>query len=483
MVVGDQTQKHTTLAEVLEEIVKMKEIGAHITAINLLGYCKSMVSVMCLGRLGRVELAGGALAVGFANVTGYSVLSGLALGIEPICAQAFGSGNPALAARALRRAFALLLAAAIPISVLWVSLHPLLLALRQDPAVAAVAARFIRFALPDLLAAAFLSPMRVYLRTEGAGNPPRRLMWCTCLAVAGHVPLSLFLGSAFDVAGVAAATSISSINLLVALYLCSLFSSPPQPQSPKLQQQQQQAVGAEWAALLRLAVPSCFAVCLEWWWYELMTIAAGYLSRPHVALAAAAIVIQTTSLMYTVPTTLAAAASARVGNELGPGRPDKARLAALVSVGLAFAGSGLGLSWAVLGRHAWARVFTMDRDVLALAAAALPVVGLCELANCPQTAGCGVLRGTARPGTAAVINLMAFYGVGAPVAGALAFGLGMGFVGLILGLLAAQVACALLVGYVVFRTDWEVEALKAVDLVGPTVATIEAQEECGLFLA
>lgn len=69
----------------------MRRLCLPISALNLLHYVKSMVTVLCLGRLGRAELAGGALAVGLTNVTGYSVLSGLALGLEPLAGQAFGS--------------------------------------------------------------------------------------------------------------------------------------------------------------------------------------------------------------------------------------------------------------------------------------------------------------------------------------------------------------------------------------------------------
>lgn len=81
---------------------------------------------------------------------------------------------------------------------------------------------------------------------------------------------------------------------------------------------------AEWVELLRLSLPNCLSVCLEWWWYELMTIAAGYLRDPHTALATAAIVIQTTSLMYTIPVTLSLTVSARQpGSRMSSARDDQ----------------------------------------------------------------------------------------------------------------------------------------------------------------
>jgi MATE family multidrug resistance protein len=134
----------------------------------------------------------------------------------------------------------------------------------------------------------------------------------------------------------------------------------------------------------------------------------------------------------------------------------------------------------------WVALFTRDPSVLALASAAMPVLGLCELGNCPQTTGCGVLRGTARPAVGARINLLSFYLVGTPVAVLLAFGPGSraGFGGLWYGLLSAQAACvALVLVAVVWRTDWRVEAMRARRLTGTgtggaeMIATVTQQVE------
>ncbi|KAL2469560.1 MATE efflux family protein [Abeliophyllum distichum] len=112
-------------------------------------------------------------------------------------------------------------------------------------------------------------------------------------------------------------------------------------------------------------------------------------------------------------------------------------------------------------RHQWAKFFTSDKEILKLTALVLPIVGLCELGNCPQTTGCGVLRGSARPTIGANINIGSFYLVGMPVAILMGFVLKMGFAGLWLGLLAAQGSCALLMFYVLCTTDWIVEAERA----------------------
>ncbi|XP_009111865.1 protein DETOXIFICATION 55 isoform X1 [Brassica rapa] len=463
-----------TMPEVVEEMKKIWDISFPVAAMSILNYLKNMTSVVCMGRLGSLELAGGALAVGFTNITGYSVLSGLATGMEPLCGQAIGSKNPQLASLTLKRTIFLLILASLPISLLWLNLQPLMLILRQQQDITRVASLYSSFSLPDLIANSFLHPLRIYLRCKGNTWP---LMWCTLVSVLLHLPVTAFFTFyiSLGVAGVAVSSFLTNF-IALSLLLCYIYFEEHNNDETSLKTPLVLMSGSSdfgndevWSTLVKLAVPSCIAVCLEWWWYEFMTILAGYLPEPKVALAAAAIVIQTTSLMYTIPTALSAAVSTRVSNELGAGRPEKAKTAAAVAIGAAVAVSVFGLVATTMGRKAWGRVFTADEVVLELTAAVLPVIGACELANCPQTTSCGILRGSARPRVGAKINFYAFYVVGAPVAVVLAFRWGLDFMGLCYGLLGAQIVCAISILTVVYKTDWNKESLKAHDLVGKNV--------------
>ncbi|CAA2980080.1 DETOXIFICATION 55 [Olea europaea subsp. europaea] len=470
MMAASQTRKRPTTTEVVEELKKILEIGFPILAMGLLSYLKNMISVVCMGWLGSLELASGALAIGFTNITGYSVLYGLSMGMEPLCSQAFGSRNLAMVTQTLQRTTILLLFASIPIGVLWIDLEPLMLWLHQEPQVGHIASIYSQFAVPDLIVNSLLHPLRIYLRSKGTTWP---LLWCTLPSTLLHFPITIFLtfNLRLGIQGIAISAFITNLNTLFFLLSYILYSHESnEPLTnllmPSFEQHDSTSLGEEWGMLIRLAIPSCLAVCLEWWWYEFMTLLTGYLDKPHVTLATAAIVIQTTSLMYTLPSALSASISTRVGNELGAGRPDKARLATAVTIALAFSTSIFGFLLTTLGRRAWGSVFTDDSEVLEVTVAVLPIIGLCELANCPQTACCGVLRGTARPSVGAGINFYSFYLIGTPVAIALAFIWRMGFSGLSYGLLAAQVVCALSILTVIYKTDWDNESLRAKDLVG-----------------
>ncbi|MCH97183.1 MATE efflux family protein 5-like, partial [Trifolium medium] len=86
-----------------------------------------MISMIFLGYLGEMELAGGSLSIGFANITGYSVISGLAMGMEPICGQAYGAKQWKILGLTLQRTVLLLLSTSIPISFIWFNMKRILL--------------------------------------------------------------------------------------------------------------------------------------------------------------------------------------------------------------------------------------------------------------------------------------------------------------------------------------------------------------------
>ncbi|CAA7387745.1 unnamed protein product [Spirodela intermedia] len=415
-----------------------------------------MVSMLFLGYLGELELAGGSLAIGFANITGYSVLSGLAMGMEPICGQAFGAKQRKLLGLTLQRTVLLLLAASLPIAFLWINIRWILTWCGQDAEIVSTAGDFIALAVPDLLFLSLLHPLRIYLRTQSITLP---ITCSSAISVALHVPLNyaLVVRLRMGIAGVAAAMVLTDLNLCLCLLGYVLASGVYRDSwvSPSVD------CLRGWSTLVRLAVPTCTSVCLEWWWYELMIILCGLLVNPRATVAAMGILIQTTSLVYVFPSSLSLGVSTRVGNELGAGRPARARAAAVVSLGCSAVMGLLAMGFTMAVRHRWGRLFTADEEILELTAAALPIAGLCELGNCPQTTGCGVLRGSARPSVGANINLSSFYLVGMPVAVLLAFPAGMGFWGLWLGLLAAQASCAALMACAIVRTDWAAEVVRA----------------------
>ncbi|KAK3129664.1 hypothetical protein QOZ80_6BG0483030 [Eleusine coracana subsp. coracana] len=483
---------------VVGEVASILCLTGPMVGAGILFYLRSLVSMVFLGRLGQLPLAGGSLALGFANITGYSVLSGLAGGMDPVCGQAFGAGRTDLLRAALRRTVAVLAAASLPVALLWVAMHRVLVSTGQDPEIAGAAYEYILCCLPDLAVQCLLHPIRIYLRAQSVTLP---LTYGAAAALLLHVPINFLLVTCLGlgVRGVALGGVWTNLNFLLFLlayvYFTGMYHDDDDDMDKKHTTTHRLVAGddddeeedstktkevEEWWPLVRLCVHSCMSVCLEWWWYEIMVLLCGVLVDPKAAVAAMGVLIQTTSLIYIFPHSLGCAVSTRVGHELGAARPERARLVARVGLGL---GAALGLvacAFAVSVRGAWARMFTDDAAILRLTASALPLLGLAELGNCPQTAGCGVLRGSARPEKAARINVSAFYGVGMPVALALAFWpLGLDFRGMWGGMLAAQLVCAGLMLRAVLGTDWAEQTERARQLTGGRGDGIVAEDKPG----
>jgi multidrug resistance protein, MATE family len=254
---------------------------------GLLLYIRSMILMLLLGRLGKLALAGGSLAIGFANIIGYSVLSGLAMGMEPFCEQAYGAGHYEFLGVTMQRTVFLLVAAAVLIGTLWVHIRPLLLLCGHDVGIAKVAETYILAFLSDLLLQACLHPVRIYLRTQSINLP---LTLCAGLAIPLHLPINYVLVSVLGlgVRGVAFTSVLTNLNLVVFLFVYILFKGVHKRTSGF-------ALSADcfrdWGELVSLALPSCISMCLEWWWYEIMILLCGLLANPQASMC---ILIQTT---------------------------------------------------------------------------------------------------------------------------------------------------------------------------------------------
>ncbi|XP_027337421.1 protein DETOXIFICATION 49-like [Abrus precatorius] len=452
-------QRNIHLSLALNEAKCMANISFPMILTGLLLYSRSMISMLFLGHLGELALAGGSLAIGFANITGYSVLSGLAMGMEPICGQAFGAKRLKLLGLTVQRTVLLLLLTSLFISFLWLNMKKLLLLCGQEQDIANEAQFYILYSLPDLIAQSLLHPLRIYLRTQSITLP---LTCCAALSIVLHVPINYLLVSVLKlgIKGVALSAVWTNFNLVGSLIIYILLSGTHKKTWPSV----------SWGCLkgfktlMNLAIPSCISVCLEWWWYEIMILLCGLLVNPHASVASMGVLIQTTALIYIFPSSLSFGVSTRVGNELGAGNPEKAKLAAIVGLCFSFVLGFCALTFAVSVRKVWACMFTQDEEIIALTCMVLPIIGLCELGNCPQTTVCGVLRGTARPKLGANINLVCFYLVGMPVAVWLGFFAGFDFKGLWVGLLAAQGSCMMTMMLVLARTNWDGQAQRAKDL-------------------
>ncbi|KZV56969.1 MATE efflux family protein isoform 1 [Dorcoceras hygrometricum] len=449
--------KTRRLKQIAEKLASIASIVGPIFVTGLLMYSKSFISMLFLGYLGDTELSGGSLSISFANISGYSVLKGLAMGMEPICYQAYGAKRWGILSQTYRKTLFLLLVAAIPISLLWLNMEPILLWLGQDESIAAVAKIYIKYSTPDLIAQAHFHPLRTFLRTQNINRPLTVSIICAMLL---HCPINYFLAVHLNmgVKGVALASAWNTLNVNLGLLSYLLLSK----NSLKPWDRDTANTFLEgWQTLLALAGPSVLSVCLEWWCYEILLLLCSLLSNPQASVAAMGILIQTTGFLYIFPSSLSTGLSIQVGHELGADQPRQAQRTTITGLTLAILWGILAIVFTIAVKDVWGKLFTSEPQILYLVSITLPILGFCELGNSPQTTACGILVGCARPKMACNINFVSFYVIGLPVAVLLAFRFNMGFVGLWFGLAAAEVSCTCMMVCTLFYTNWEQQASKA----------------------
>ncbi|KAK9682687.1 hypothetical protein RND81_10G089300 [Saponaria officinalis] len=435
-------------------------------------FSKSIISVLFLSHLGFLELAGGSFAISFANISGHSIMKGLSMAMEPICCQAYGAKRWSILTQTHNKTVILLLIAAIPIIALWLAMEPILLWSGQDREFTEIVEEYITYAIFELLAQAYLNVLKNFIRSQSITTP---IYVSAIIAIILHGPINYLLTITLKlgVKGVALSTGLCSLNMIIGI-LVYLYKSD----STLKPWDRTTGTGSShgWKPLLGSALPSTFSVSLEWWWYEIMLLICSRLNNPQANIATMGIVMQLTGLLYVIPHSLSLGMSTCIGNELGADQPAKAKKIAVIGIAAAF---GLGIMASVVTfvlKEKLGKLYTKEQEILKMISEVLPLLGLCEIGNFPQTTATGILRGSARQDVVAYIHFSSFYVIGLPIALVASFVFKMGFIGPWIGHAAAQVSCVVIMLYILVRTNWEDQARKAKELTRETASEVNDAE-------
>ncbi|GAQ84057.1 MATE efflux family protein [Klebsormidium nitens] len=447
-------------SEYWKEAKRLWNLAVPIAFMQVLWYARTVASLIFVGHLGGVQLAGIALASTFASVSGYAIMFGLASGMDPLCSQAVGAKEYAAVGLTLQRGWAVLLCVCVPTFATWWNVEPFFRFARQDPVLTGFASEYLRILTLDLLFMGLAQPLRVFLRSQGITKP----MACFAgIAFAGHVFfLHVFINLLnLGARGAAIAQCCTSFNFFMMLLLYVRCYPGPHRQCWDGRFDAKALNPAGWKPLLKQAIPSFVSLYLQRWFYEGMVIMAGWLPDPHVPVGAMAVAMNVFSLVTMLPMAFNIAGATRVGNELGANAPRGAQVASRVAFLYAVC---IGVMWCVIitsSREVIPRVFTTDGDVRALCSTLLVALGVCQLFNCPMSVLGGLLRGVGKPSTVVVLSLSSYYVIGLPTSVTLTFYKGWGALGLWWGLTIAQSVMVTLMVIVVTRLSWQELADKA----------------------
>ena len=196
--------------------------------------------------------------------------------------------------------------------------------------------------------------------------------------------------------------------------------------------------GLQWECLqsapvfIGLAIPGALMLLCEVWVFEAMTLLSGYFGP--VELSAQTVLTNLESLFFMIPLGISTACTTRVGNALGHGEPESASRALKVGLGWSLITVSGMVLFLLMGQHLVARIFTKDPATVDIFLDTLPVQILVHVLNALQGVLSGAVRGVGNQKEGALLNFVAYWGVGLPCSIWFAFGLGWRLPGLWNGL-------------------------------------------------
>ncbi|GLI69686.1 hypothetical protein VaNZ11_014374 [Volvox africanus] len=213
---------------------------------------------------------------------------------------------------------------------------------------------------------------------------------------------------------------------------------------------------------VRFAVPAAAMCCLEWWAYEALVIAAGWLPNADMAVGCLGICFTVSGMMYMLPQAIATATCARVSGALGSGDAAAAQRhyqAGCLLVGLMQSALCVCLL-ASAGRVA--AFFCPDPAAAELTASLLPITAIGTLGDGMNALlNNGVLRACGRQALGARLLLLSYWCCGLPGAYFAGFHLGLGVAGFVAAIGITSILQSLVVGILVSRWDWHTEVRKS----------------------
>jgi MATE family multidrug resistance protein len=172
--------------------------------------------------------------------------------------------------------------------------------------------------------------------------------------------------------------------------------------------------------------------CSEWWAFEILTLLASILSTK--AAAVQSILMQTISLTFMIPLGIGIACTSLVGNAIGANCFQLAKSIGNLSIELVLVVQSVLAITLWYGGETIIHIFSQDEEVITMASQAMPYLSIFIILDGLQCIISSILRGTGKQFIGAVINVVAYYGVGLPLAYLLCFHWHYGLNGLLLGI-------------------------------------------------
>ena len=388
---------------------------------------------MMVGRLGAIPLAAASLA----NAVFFLLLTfgiGVSYAITPLVAAADGEENKSKIAEILKHGLVINTVAGIILFVIVLLGSGTLNYMNQPEEVVILAIPYLLIITFSILPFMFFQTYRQF--AEGLSNT-KQAMFITVFANGINVILNyiLIFGKlgfpALGLMGAGYATLISRI--IMALMMAWYIYSNKRFSEYRIGFQLRNFSKIIFRKMLAIGIPAGMQFAFEVSAFAGAAIMIGWISAE--ALAAHQVAINLASISYMMASGLSAAATVRVGNQLGRKDILMLRRAAfsIYMMVLLFMSA-----WAIIffvGRYFLPSLYISDPEVIQQAAILVVIAGLFQLSDGVQVVSLGVLRGLADVKIPTWLTLFAYWGLGLPIGYYLGFPLDWGAEGIWYGLL------------------------------------------------
>ncbi|XP_059187664.1 multidrug and toxin extrusion protein 1-like [Centropristis striata] len=431
-----------------EELYHILRMTGPLLLSRILNYLLPFVVTMFCGRLGNDVMAGYGLASAAINITTAATGCGLGIACDTLVSQTFGGKNLLRVGVILQRGTIILLLFCLPCWGLLINAEAILICMGQDPEVARIAQLYMTAFIPAV-PPMFLHQLLVsYLQNQGIILPQ---MYTAAVANIANVVTNYIFIYWLDLGVIGSAAA----NTLSWIYICGFLFAYIWWKKLHVTTWGGWSVESlqEWGSYMKLAIPSTFMICFEWWVYEFGGFFAGMLSEDE--LAAQHAVIMVAFITYMFPLGIQAAACARVGNALGAGDTAKAILTTKMSFALAgsFAvveGIVLGSSKTVIGF-----IFTSDEKIIELVSHLMNAYCFVQFFDGLVCVCTGIFLGTGKQKIPAVCNFIGYYCIGLSLCVILMFVAKLRILGYWLGLLISCIIQSTFYITVIFKLNWK----------------------------
>ncbi|MCF6443891.1 MATE family efflux transporter [Nereida sp. MMG025] len=428
-----------------DHFTALLKLGLPLVGSLLASFVLGLTDTIMLGWYSVEALAGVTIAGSF-FMTLVIIGSGFSMAVTPVVAAAAEQGDDTQIRRTTRMGLwlSVLFGAAI-MGPLWWS-EGWLIAIGQEPQVAALAQDYLRIAGWGIFPALLVRTLTAYLAAMERTQP---ILWATLAAAVVNIGLNyaLIFGNfgapEMGVRGAALASGIIQFGLLV---FFAWYAQKVMPEHALFQNIWRRDTQA-FAHIFQLGWPIALTNLAETGLFTASAVLMGWLGT--LPLAAHGIALQVATATFMIHLGLSQATTVRAGRALGRRDADGLALGGKVAIGTSLGVSVMAVAVFIAVPGALVGLFLDPNDpmrdaILPIGITLIYMAALFQFADGLQVIALGLLRGVQDTRAPMWMAAVSYWGLGLPASYLLAFTLGLGAVGVWLGLVVGLLAAAVL---------------------------------------